>query len=98
MKKILTTLVIIAISAFYSLAAPKNNSGFWVIESNTKNLKLATVKFYDDEQKLIYQETVNNRLKADDKRTQKILNEILAVLMNKRMAVANNDLCAVFLK
>jgi len=41
-----------------SKKATGNSNGFWVIESNVKTPKQSTVLFYNNQQDLVYKETV----------------------------------------
>lgn len=59
--------------------------GFWVIESNTASPKKQTVKFYNANQKLLYQEDYNLKvLNCSRKRTCKMLNGALSTVLSIR--------------
>lgn len=50
--------------------------GFWVVEWIPKN-KQCTVRFYTDEQELIYEETISRRLNIARRQTKQSLNVAL---------------------
>ncbi|GAB3993700.1 hypothetical protein GCM10028807_29620 [Spirosoma daeguense] len=50
--------------------------GFWVVETSPKS-KQSTVRFYDDRQKLIYEETMDYRLNIARTRIKQQLNAAL---------------------
>ena len=63
----------------------------WVIESNIKTPKKATVKFYNCRQQLIYQEEiVGLKLKVKNKKVVEKLNAVL----NQLVAEGNNSVSA----
>ncbi|GAB2564611.1 hypothetical protein [Spirosoma areae] len=49
------------------------SEGFWVVESSPKS-RQCTVRFYTNEKKLIYEETVNRALKLTRRQTKQQLN------------------------
>ncbi|GAB4032474.1 hypothetical protein [Spirosoma jeollabukense] len=80
----ITVLMLIAASLTIQ-AQSKNNppvarDGFWVIETTPKSHQ-CTVRFYTNEQKLIYQETINRSLNINRKQTKLQLNVALEQAM-----------------
>lgn len=56
----------------------------WVIESNTKTPKNATVKFYNHKQELIYQEEITGiKLNVKNKKIVEKLNTVLQQLITE---------------
>ena len=101
MKKLLITTIFIGMATIQSLAQNLQtiaHNGTWVIEYNSKQPKLQTVKFYNDSAKLIHQEMVTTKLNISSKRIQNALNDICArlceqdKLQNLRAAVAMEQL------
>lgn len=99
MKKMILVLAVTVMALTNSIAQSKADStrGYWVIESNVKTSKLNTVKFYSEDNALIYQETVNSRIKYKDKKVQRALNKILAVMLNQRSYTADQELISIYL-
>lgn len=99
MKKMILVLAVTVIAFTNSIAQSKADStrGYWVIESNVKTPRLNTVKFYNDDNALVYQETVNSKIKFKDKKVQKALNKILAVMLNQRSYTADQELISIYL-
>ncbi|GAA4316423.1 hypothetical protein GCM10023149_13370 [Mucilaginibacter gynuensis] len=100
MKKIILTLVIAAITIVQGIAQTNQKvqepqQGFWVVEGSTHNKKQNTVKFYNEEKELVYEETVNKKLKVSDKKVQTKLNQLLAVLVNQKQYTADKSLLAI---
>ncbi|WP_420151117.1 hypothetical protein [Spirosoma sp.] len=56
------------------------HEGFWVVESTPKN-RQCTVRFYTNDQKLIYEETMNRKLNINFKQTKRQLNAALEQAM-----------------
>lgn len=54
--------------------------GFWVVESQPKSRE-CTVRFYTNDQKLIYEETINQKLNIARKQTKRQLNIALEQAM-----------------
>ena len=79
-----TTVLFIAASFTLQAQTPKESlvarEGFWVIETPPKNHQ-CIVRFYNDEQKLIYEETVNCCLNIARKQTKRQLNVALEQAM-----------------
>lgn len=79
------TVLMILVASFGTQAQSKNSppvvrDGFWVIETTPKSHQ-CTVRFYTNEQKLIYQETMNRSLNIDRKQTRLQLNVALEQAM-----------------
>jgi len=87
MKK---ALFILALAFIGQLAnaqkVPMSNNGYWVIESSKQAPKQSTVKFYNLNNELIYQEAISGRkLKINNNRTRIALNNALqAALEGKK--------------
>lgn len=99
MKKLIVTITIIAAAFVNGMAQNKADSskGFWVVESNVRNQKVNVVKFYDEHQRLMYQETVYGKIKVNDKKVQKAFNKLLSVLVNQKSYTADKELIALYL-
>jgi len=100
MKKIFLTLSLITI-AFLTVNAQTTESvkqATWVIEQEADQPKVQTVKFYDDNLQLIYQETVNARLNISKKKVQKALNAILDSLISQQDFRQNKNVLAASFK
>jgi hypothetical protein len=83
--RLATTAFMLLAASFATQAQSKNNppvarEGFWVIETPAKGQQ-CTVRFYTNEQKLIYQETVNRSLNIARKQTKLQLNVALEQAM-----------------
>ncbi len=97
MKKIFVLGIVVQVACFILLgftANAQNNKsvdsqkGFWVIVSNTHVKKEATIQFYNDEKKLIYEEKITGKkLKLNKRKTIRCLEEGL----DKALAAFNND-------
>ena len=79
------TTLILFVASFATQAQSKNSppvarEGFWVIETPAKGHQ-CIVRFYTNEQKLIYQETVNRSLNIARKQTKLQLNVALEQAM-----------------
>ncbi|UFH54929.1 hypothetical protein [Spirosoma sp. KNUC1025] len=73
--------VLLTTASFTAQAQSKKESlapreGFWVIETMPKS-RQCTVRFYTDDQKLIYEETVSRTLKITRPQTKRQLNAAL---------------------
>jgi hypothetical protein len=103
MKKIIITMLLVAMGLTYSFAQAKNtnnhnndNNGYWVVESAKKS-KVQTVKFYSEQNELVYEETVRGKINVSDKKVQNALNKILAVMVNQKSYTANKEVIAIYL-
>lgn len=86
MKKILFLVLLstgtIAKAQQAKTVAPIN--GCWVVENNIKSPKKQIVKFYDDNQQLLYQEEYNLKvLSISKKRIRRILDSALVSVLDK---------------
>ena len=67
--------------------------GCWVIESNTASPKKQTVKFYNTNQQLLYQEDYNSKvLNSSRKRIRKMLDGVLTTVLSNNHALGNTVL------
>jgi hypothetical protein len=103
MKKFIITAIIVLTTTFYSKAqnTDTTNHGFWVIESNSHKPKYQTVRFYNDDAKLVYEEVINTRLNIKRKKNQQLLNQLCNKLHEQKEIVENienNKLIAVAFK
>ncbi len=63
-----------------NLQTPIN--GFWVIESNASSPKKQTIKFYNQEQQLLYQENYDHKvLKCSKKAVRRMLDSSLVTVL-----------------
>ena len=102
MKPLLTLAVLILgfVGNAQSTVTP-SSGGFWVVESNVKTPKSATVYFYTNEQVLVYKETVTGRrLHLKKKKQIRHLNQVLdqSIAAWKKEQVLQQDLNLVRLK
>jgi hypothetical protein len=90
----LTALILI--SAVCSQAQTKAPThGFWVVESNVNQPKIQTIRFYTDDAKLIYEETVNAKLNLKREKTKLALNQLSNKLNENGDNPENKKLIAV---
>lgn len=88
-------MLIVAIGA---RAQKTYNKATWVIESAGKNAKTQTVRFYNSNAELVYQETINKRLNPSRKKVQRALNRVLDSLLAGNQAIADNSILAATFK
>ncbi len=87
MKTLTLLFALIIASAAESSAQQQPKSllpACWVIESTVKNPRVQTVKFYDSRQRLLYQETVNQKLNIRKAIVRARLDDVLARLLANR--------------
>ncbi|MBB6127979.1 hypothetical protein [Mucilaginibacter lappiensis] len=95
MKTIMLTALIL-ISAVCSQAQTKTPGyGFWVVESNPSQPKVQTIRFYTDDSKLIYEETINARLNLKREKTKLALNQLSSKLNEGKDNPENKRLIAL---
>ena len=96
MKTIMLTALIL-ISAVCSQAQIKTPAthGFWVVESNANQPKVQTIRFYTDDAKLIYEETINAKLNLKREKTKLALNQLSNKLNESRDNPENKKLIAL---
>jgi len=94
MKKLIITICILAFAAAAVQAQNKiaNVHGFWVVEHNVNLPRVQTVKFYNDNNKLIYEETVYSKLDIQKKKTRVALDQILDRLNERTAYIENKNL------
>ena len=79
-----------------------SQKGFWVIVSNIHLKKEATIQFYNDEKKLIYEEKITGKkLRLNKRKTilclEEGLDKALAAFSNDKAVLKNKDWMAVLL-
>jgi len=96
MKTIMLTALILisAVCSQAQIKAPATH-GFWVVESNVNQPKVQTIRFYTDDAKLIYEETINAKLNLKREKTKLALNELSNKLNENRDYPENKKLIAV---
>ena len=95
MKTIMLTALIL-ISAVCSQAQTKvPANGFWVVESNANQPKVQTIRFYTDDAKLIYEETINAKLNLKREKVQLALTQLANKLNESKDSPENKKLIAV---
>ena len=96
MKTIMLTALILisAVCSQAQIKAPANH-GFWVVESNINQPKVQTIRFYTDDAKLIYEETINAKLNLKREKTKLALNELSNKLNENRDYPENKKLIAL---
>lgn len=96
MKTIITT-VLILMCAVCSQAQQKMpaTSGFWVVESNENQPRVQIVRFYSDESKLLYEETINTKLNLKREKVRLALNQLTHKLCENRDDSNNKKLIAL---
>lgn len=95
MKKQLLTLAFIALSAIFSNSqaqVQRQQHRTWVMEFNRKQPNVKIIKFYDDEQKLIYSETLYGQLDISRRKVQKKLNTVLDALIKGLDTTKNSNI------
>jgi hypothetical protein len=99
MKKLIITICILAFAAAAGQAQNKiaNVRGFWVIEHNVNLPRVQTIKFYNDNNKLIYEETVYSKLNIKKQRTRLALDQILDRLNERTAYVESKNLVTLSL-
>jgi hypothetical protein len=76
--KTIIAIVLILICSVSSQAQDKAqaNSGFWVVESNKNQPSVQIIRFYSDDSKLIYEETINTKLNLKREKIRVALNQL----------------------
>ncbi|MFC0516542.1 hypothetical protein ACFFGT_20210 [Mucilaginibacter angelicae] len=99
MKKLIITICILAFAVTAGLAQNKitNVRGFWVIEHNVNLPRVQTIKFYNDNNKLIYEETVYSKLNIKKQKTRLALDQILDRLNERTAYVESKNLVTLSL-
>ena len=94
MKKLIITVCILAFAAAAVQAQNKiaNVLGFWVVEHNINLPRVQTIKFYNDNNKLIYEETVYSKLNIKKKKTRLALDQVLDRLNERTAYVESKNL------
>lgn len=94
MKKLIITICILAFAAAAVQAQNKvtHTPGFWVIEHNANLPRVQTVRFYNDNNKLMYEETVYSKLNIKKKKTRLALDQILDRLNERTAYIENKNL------
>ena len=94
--KIIILTALILISAVCSQAQTKTpERGFWVVESNVNQPKLQTIRFYTDDAKLIYEETINAKLNLKREKIRLALNQLSNKLNEGKDSPENKKLIAL---
>jgi hypothetical protein len=96
MKTIIITALIL-ISAVCCQAQNKvaANNGFWVVESNISQPKVQTIRFYSDDAKLLYTETINTKLNLKREKVKLALNQLCNKLQENKEYLDNKKLIAL---
>ncbi|GAB2515385.1 hypothetical protein [Spirosoma aerophilum] len=82
----LSLTALLFLSILFTTQAQKRNDidiprdGFWVVETTPKS-RQCTVRFYTNDQRLIYQETVNQPININRQQTKRQLNSALEQAM-----------------
>ncbi|MDB5148957.1 MAG: hypothetical protein JWQ57_2977 [Mucilaginibacter sp.] len=99
MKKLIITICILAFAAAAGQAQNKiaNVRGFWVIEHNINLPRVQTIRFYNDNNKLIYEETVYSKLNIKKQKTRLALDQILDRLNERTIYVESKNLVTLSL-
>ncbi|MEN0054077.1 MAG: hypothetical protein AAGC65_10425 [Mucilaginibacter sp.] len=96
MKTIMITALIlisaVCCQAQNKLAAGK---GFWVVESNINEPKVQTIRFYSDDAKLLYTETINAKLNLKHDKVKLALNQLCNKLQENKDYLDNKKLIAL---
>ena len=96
MKTIMITALIL-ISAVCCQAQNKvtAGNGFWVVESNINEPKVQTIRFYSEDAKLLYTETINTKLNLKREKVKLALNELCNKLQENNDYLDNKKLIAL---
>lgn len=94
------TIMIIALILISTVCSQAQNkvkadSGFWVVESNISKPKVQIIRFYSDDQKLLYEETINTKLNLKREKVQLVLNQILNKLHANKEYLEGKKLIAL---
>jgi len=94
MKKFIITAIIVAVSTVCSQAQQTKHltHGYWVAESNKHTPKVQTIRFYNDDAKLVYEETVTRPVNIKRKKVQMMLNDICENFYQQKQAIEGNKL------
>ena len=102
MRKIFLSVMLIAAISFTTKAqGKKEKADFanWVIESNVKTPHNAIVRFYNEKQELIYQETITGtKIKIKKVKVKKALNQVLNQLLSKQYQPSDTALVVAAVK
>lgn len=99
MKKLIITIAIVSLAAIYGKAQNRQVShGYWVTEYNIHTPGIQTVKFYNMDNRLIYEETINRKLKISKPKVQKALNQVVEDLYVEQKLAQRKDLLSVAFK
>jgi hypothetical protein len=99
MKKLIITIAIVSLTALYSKAQNTQiNHGYWVTEYNIHTPRVQTVKFYNMDNQLVYEETINRKLNISKPQVQKALNQVVEDLYVEQKLAQRKDLLAVAFK
>ncbi|MCJ0742775.1 hypothetical protein [Pedobacter montanisoli] len=99
MKKLILTAITIFIMAAWAKAQNKADFANWVVESNVKTPKIQSIKFYNAQQELIYEEEVKDfKVKISKKKIRTVLNAILDEVLQKDKAIQKENLVMARLK
>ncbi|MBK8712034.1 MAG: hypothetical protein IPL97_09205 [Niastella sp.] len=99
----LFTILFISVSCFAQTGkaahVPKwvTQNGYWVVETNTHNLKSSIIYFYNDSNEVVYKENVEGMIVKTQKRSvkmklKKVLDESLLAYNIKHKTAANEML------
>jgi hypothetical protein len=96
MKTIIITALIL-ISAVCCQAQDKlpAANGFWVVESNMNQPKTQTIRFYNDDAKLLYTETINTKLNLRREKVKLALNQLCSKLQENKGYLDNRNIIAL---
>ncbi len=86
MKNFIITALIVAATTMgsYAQKAKTIDHGFWVAESNKHNPKEQTIRFYNDEAKLVYVEVIYSKLDVHKKKNQEALTRLCNKLYEQK--------------
>lgn len=86
---IITILLATATISSYAQKTKTTNHGFWVAEGNAHNREMQTIRFYNDEAKLIYEEVIYSKLDVRKKKNQDALTQLCNKLYEQKEYAAN---------
>jgi hypothetical protein len=96
MKTIITTALILlcTVCSQAQINAPVSH-GFWVVESNKNQPRVQIIRFYSDDSKLLYEETINTKLNLKHEKVRLALNQLTNKLCENRDDSNNKKLIAL---
>jgi hypothetical protein len=91
----ITALILISAVCCQGQNKVAASNGFWVVESNINQPKVQTIRFYSDDSKLLYTETINTKLNLKREKVKLALNQLCNKLQENKNYLDNKKLIAL---